>query len=306
MNKNARLCHFALQRTIINALLACFTALWSSTITAQNDAVFKMTKENGHFYFDADVNGAKAKLMLESGIPGFMIGESFYEAHKEELKLDVKESTERIRFLSGMRQVKLTAQARLCIGDAVFEGPIKIIKGNEDLKIPIQMLFHASDGSNIVKIDLKNSEFSVVSSANLQNYTKDATSLDLSFNKWNMPIVNTRLTMDIDGRTVGIKGNFIADMGNASLLFLNKSQSSVIKMLNEERLRLQEARDTKGRVVAEGLYAKKLTICGRTYHEVSVGVNPFNSLNECGFLGLKFFTMPTIFDFGNNKLYLCK
>lgn len=37
-----------------------------------------------------------------------------------------------------------------------------------------------------------------------------------------------------------------------------------------------------------------------------VGVSTFKSLKECGFLGLKFFTMPAIFDFDANKLYLCK
>ena len=50
----------------------------------------------------------------------------------------------------------------------------------------------------------------------------------------------------------------------------------------------------------------KLTICGRQFKGVTVGVSPFKSLDEYGFLGLKFFTIPTIFDFSEKKLYLCK
>ena len=60
----------------------------------------------------------------------------------------------------------------------------------------------------------------------------------------------------------------------------------------------------EGKVIAEGIYADKLTICGYRFKGVSVGVNPFQSLNEYGFIGLKFFTKPTIFDFSLHQLYL--
>lgn len=130
--------------------------------------------------------------------------------------------------------------------------------------------------------------------------------MDLSFNNFGMPVVNTLLSMDVDGRNVRMKGNFITDMGNGSLLFLNKSQASVERALADSQVQLKEARDMKGKVVAEGLFADKLTICGRTYNDVSVGVNKFKSLDECGFLGVKFFTMPAVFDFDKGKMYLCK
>ena len=40
--------------------------------------------------------------------------------------------------------------------------------------------------------------------------------MDLSFNKWDMPMVKTTLTVKANGRQTSIEGNFIADMGNAS------------------------------------------------------------------------------------------
>jgi len=36
------------------------------------------------------------------------------------------------------------------------------------------------------------------------------------------------------------------------------------------------------------------------------GSDNFKSLDEYGFLGVKFFDIPTIFDFSDKKLYLCK
>lgn len=49
---------------------------------AQSDLAFKLEKENGHYFLNTSVNGIGAKLMLESGVPGFMMSESFYEAIK--------------------------------------------------------------------------------------------------------------------------------------------------------------------------------------------------------------------------------
>ena len=273
---------------------------------AQSDPTFKLEKENGHYFLNTSVNDIGVKLMLESGVPGFMMSESFYEAHKDVLKLPVEPCNERIRYLGGMHNIKYTAQARLRIGDAIFEGTIKIADGDHKLMIPINMFRNATDDSGIVRIDLSNNELRIVSRASLLSLVKDATAMDLSYNKFGMPVVNTQLSMDVDGRNIRLKGNFIADMGNGSLLFLNKSQSIVDSTLADSLVTLKEARDRNGKVVAEGLFADKLTICGRTFNDASVGVSKFPSLDECGFLGVKFFTTPAIFDFDKGRMYLSK
>ena len=280
--------------------------LTSLHLMAQTDPVFQLEKENGHFFLQTTVNGVDAKLMLESGVPGLMMSDAFYEAHKDSLKMELTPCQERIRYLGGMHNIKYTSHARLRIGAAIFEGTVKIVDGDHKLLLPINMLHHASDNSSIVRMDLSNNEISVCSRTRLQELIEGATALDLTFNKWAMPVVNTILSMNIDGRRVNLPGNFIVDMGNASLLFLNKSQTSVEKTLKDGQVNLKKAYDKNGKVVAEGIYADRLTICGRTYKAASVGVSQFKSLEECGFLGLKFFTLPTVFDFDNSKMYLCR
>ena len=192
---------------------------------AQTETVFNLTLEHGHFYCETTLNGAKAKLMLESGVPGLMMSEAFYEAHKDSLKMEVKESDEKIRYLGGLRHVKYTAQARLRMGDAIFEGPVKITSDDNELKIPIQMLHHSQDNSSIVMIDLGKSQFSVCSRDVLQKLTTDASAWNLTYNQFGMPVVTTSLTISAGGYQKTITGKFITDMGNASLLFLNKSNS---------------------------------------------------------------------------------
>ena len=289
-------------------MLILFVGLLSVLpMTAQTDAVFKMLKENGHFYFTSSVNGVRAKLMFESGVPGFMMGDAFYEAHKDSLKMEVKPCDEKIRYLGGIHHVKLSAShARLRIGDAIFDGPVKIVEDDANLEFPIHMLHHASDSSSIVWMDLEKSTFCVLSKERLQGLVRKAKTMDMSFNKWGMPILKTTLTLKVNGRETSIEGDFIADMGNASLLFMNKSQTNVVKMMENGWIVLKEARNKEGKYIADGFYADKLTICDRKFKGVSVGVFPFKSMDEYGILGLKFFNIPTIFDFSEKKLYLCE
>ena len=299
---------FATQRGYGEFLLILFVGLLSVLpMTAQTDAVFKMLKENGHFYFTSSVNGVRAKLMFESGVPGFMMGDAFYEAHKDSLKMEVKPCDEKIRYLGGIHHVKLSAShARLRIGDAIFDGPVKIVENDANLEFPIHMLHHASDSSSIVWMDLEKSTFCVLSKERLQGLVRKAKTMDMSFNKWGMPILKTTLTLKVNGRETSIEGDFIADMGNASLLFMNKSQTNVVKMRENGWIVLKEARNKEGKYIADGFYADKLTICDRKFKGVSVGVFPFKSMDEYGILGLKFFNIPTIFDFSEKKLYLCE
>ncbi len=287
-----------------NLLILMVSVLLSQYVAAQSQLVFKMTKENGHFYLTAPINGVEGKMMFETGVPGFMIGDAFYNANKEALNMELSECHERIRYLGGFHDIIFSGNARLRIGDAIYVGPVKIVKNDANLKLPIHLLKHPSDSSSIVMMDLKKSEFSMLSQAELQEIAKGSPSFALSFNQWNMPVINTVLSMEVGGQRMSLEGNFITDMGNASLLFLNKSQEAVVGMLEANNVKLQAARNRSGKVVAEGLLAEKLAICNRIYTGVSVGVNPFRGLRECGFLGLKFFTMPTVFDFSGSRMYL--
>lgn len=294
-----------MKKKVLCILVAILTG--SLSVTAQRDAVFKLFKEDGHFYFNTTVNGVRAMLMFESGLPGFMMGDAFYEAHKDSLDMDVQPCKERIRYLGGMHHVRRsTTCARLRIGDAIFEGPVKIVEGDSTLKFPIQMVHHASDSSRIVRMDLQKGEFRVITKDRLQNLVKKAAMLRLGANKWGMPTVRTTLTLKVDGRETSIEGDFVTDMGNAMLLFLNKVHPSVVKMLDDGRIELKEARNKGGKVIADAFYADKLTICDRKFKGVTVGVNPFKYMDEYGFIGLKFFNIPAIFDFSDQKLYLCE
>lgn len=274
---------------------------------AQTDSVFKMTKEHGHFFCQTTLNGVNAKVMMETGVPGLMMSEAFYEAHKDSLNLDVKESDEKIRHITGFRHVKYTAQARMQIGNAIFEGPVKIMQEDQAITLPLHMLHHPSDSSAIIWLDLSRLQFRVCSRERLQNLTRKASVWSLTYTQYGMPVVTTPLSIKAAGHRIDITGQFIVDLGNASLLFLNRYDAEVDRLMSDSRVHLIDIHDNRrGKTYSQAFRVDKLTICDRTYHDDTVGVTKFKGLEGCGMLGLKFFTMPVVFDFDENKLYLCK
>lgn len=275
-------------------------------VIAQTNPVFKLTKENSHFYFDTTLNGAQTKVMLESGVSALFMSNSFYEAHKDSLQLEVKDSDLKIRYLNGFYHVKYAADACLRLGDALFTGPVNILQEDIDrVIIPIQKLRHPSDSSSIVRMDLNALTLSVCKRESLCGMISGADAFDMTYNKWGMPVVATSLSIKSGKYDISMEGDFIIDMGNGSLLYLNNTREEVKKML--KGVKLQVARNLKGEYVSKGLIADQLTICNRNYKGVSVAViDKIKSLHRSGFLGLKFFTMPVIFDFDNNKMYLLR
>lgn len=191
------------------------------------------------------------------------------------------------------------------IGGATFEGPVNIIREDHVIMIPIQMLHHPSDSSSIVRIDLEGLQLRVCSRERLQQLTKKSSVWDMTYNQFGMPVITTSLSIKAYGQRIDITGKFIADLGNASLLFLNRYNPDIDKLAREGKLRLYDARDKRtGEVVAQGFKADNLTVCNRTYKGFTVGVSTFKGLEECGFFGVKFFQTPAVFDFDENKLYL--
>lgn len=300
IRKTVRKCQQGMREVVM-----LFILLMAQYGMAQTDIVFKLAKEHGQFFCETTLNGVNTKVMVETGVHGLMMSEAFYEAHKDSLKLQVKESDEKIRHLGGLRHVKYKAQARMQIGGATFEGPVNIIREDHVIMIPIQMLHHPSDSSSIVRIDLEGLQLRVCSRERLQQLTKKSSVWDMTYNQFGMPVITTSLSIKAYGQRIDITGKFIADLGNASLLFLNRYNPDIDKLAREGKLRLYDARDKRtGEVVAQGFKADNLTVCNRTYKGFTVGVSTFKGLEECGFYGVKFFQTPAVFDFDENKLYL--
>ena len=278
----------------------------ASCLAQSGGQEFDLVMKDGHFYTTAVLNGTAVDMMIESGTPALIISCSLYDRMASEGLLKLQEDKAKMRFLTSVYDIKYSGDARLNLGNAIYDGPVFVLDGDIDPSVPIQYLQNGEDGSAIVEVDLPSNKIRVMDKSAFDASSYEAFPIRLN-KTGNMPVVSAELAMMVESKKTTMQGDFIVDMGNGSLLFLMKQNKGVQDMLTGGEIQLKEARDKQGNVIAEGLYADSLAICGKSFFCVSVGVTDrLQGIEEAGFLGVKFMTMPIAFDFKEKKMYVKK
>ena len=119
------------------------------------------------------------------------------------------------------------------------------------------------------------------------------------------PLLESTLRLSTAKGEATLKGNLIVDFGNPMLLFLNGENSQLKKAVANGNIELKDARNKEGKVVAKGIYATKIQLVGDEFDDVMIGVNPNpNNLKHLGYLGIKFFDRPVVFDFARMQMII--
>ena len=288
-------------KSIVSTLLSLLLAF---PLFAKSDIVFPLKMNQGHFYFEADVAKQKVEVMLESGIPALLIGQDFYQQHKSEINIPFQLSKSRIRLLNDLYDIILTGKGRIKIGEAIYEGQIFIVEDYEGIALPVQHLKHPDDHSQLISIDLPQKRLTV--KAWSKEAMSDGTRYRMKQDKnLGFPLLESTLRLSTAKGEATLKGNLIVDFGNPMLLFLNGENSQLKKAVANGNIELKDARNKEGKVVAKGIYATKIQLVGDEFDDVMIGVNPNpNNLKHLGYLGIKFFDRPVVFDFARMQMII--
>lgn len=291
-------------------ILLSLTSISATCAEEKRDTVctFNLEKRQGHYFFDADFNRVRATFMIESGIPALLVDSAFYVQHKRKLGLkNMAADSANIRLHNNLYRIAWSGMEEVRIGDAVYSGRVFILGGYDHIAIPVQNLQSGfSDGkekpSRVVRLDLGSLRLQVLTKA----VQGKGASFPMRMNGDNgMPVVTSQLAVENGEKTATMEGSFIIDLGNPMLLFLMKQNPAVSRMISDNSMELQAARNAQGVVVAEGLYAERCTLLGRTFDNVSIGVtDKMKTIKEAGLIGLRFFTKPVLLDFDNMRLYI--
>lgn len=275
------------------------------TINAQQRLDLDLKKENGHLYFSAQIAGINSEIMLESGIPALLIGRTFYDKYMSDSGLAIEASQSKIRLLNSVYSIDYKATGRISIESFIYDGPIFIVNGYDGISMPIQNIHHPADSSSIIEIDIQRNRFSVMSREKTNE--SEGKSFPLSFDsQFGFPIISAEIQIETPSGTAELHGNLIVDFGNPLPLFLMKHNENLSKAIQDGILTIHDAYNSKGDVVAQGIYAEKLCICGKIFEKSSIGItDKMQNISQLGFLGIPFFDKPVIFDF-DRKLMILK
>lgn len=271
-----------------------------SSLNAQNNTSFPLVSKDDHIFFTAILDGKPAEIMLESGLPAFLVDEKFYEQHLKGTDIPFEPSQAKINLFHDSYRILLRANGKIYLGDAVYEGPIYVLDNFNDLRLPIQYLKDAKNHRGIVEIDLPKGRMSIgednINSSHYQEFK-------FFYNEMGMPAIHTVLHLNTANKKAKLKGDFILDFGNPMFLFLMRQHKSLDKAVKKGNVKLIDAYNKEGVVVAQGIFAEKVYFAGRAYNNISIGVtDKMESIKQLGLLGIPFFSTPVVFDFDKNVM----
>ena len=275
-----------------------FTLLFCAISFGQNVQSYELSSNNGHLFITADICGEQREIMVESGIPALLIGFDFYERALAGSHMTFEPSQAKIRLLNNLYEITYKANGELQIGQDKYCGPIFILKDFDGISLPIQNLYDES-GHRTVSVDISNGRLSI--GEIIENAGK-CYKLHLD-KKTGFPIVKAKVAISSQESNAKLKGDLIVDFGNPMLVFLMTRHRSVSRAIKNGKITPQDARDANGNIVAQGIYAETVTVCGQEYNDVSIGLTgKMTAIKELGFLGIPFFNSAVTFDFDKGRM----
>ena len=272
--------------------------------------IYELKKASGHYFFDATVGGFPVKdIMVESGIPGLLIGDSLFRKCFSDIegKYLRRENGKRIRLLNDAYAISHILPLTCRIGEGEFTGNVFVLEGYDGVALPVQSFASTDPTKKYLRIDLSRNQMCFIGERDWEDKA--------DYNAYRleridgMPTIETDVSITSQNASGTIaKSKYIIDFGNGSLLFLMKGNEDVDQMIASSGIEIQNAADKEGRIVAEGIFADSCTICGRTFEQASIGLtDKMKSFHKfSGLIGLKFFTRPVVLDFSDNRIYISR
>lgn len=289
--------------------------LFCNIIPAKADnGAFALEKENGHYYFEARINGkVPARLMLESGIFVMVMDSVYAFENKEAINLDYERTHGNQKMNLGGKVYDITHKAKGTVqlgNNAEYDGEIFILYGYNtysEIAIPIQNIRNTEDGCRVIQLDMGRHELMSLDRQQLYAEAKDYNAMDINYDSYlGMPSVQTRLDFVKDGQSYSIPGNYLLDLGNGSFVFMMKHNQDVQDFLESHpEIELQKAYNNQGELVAEAVTTEKASLCNRSFEKPIIAITAaLPNFTVEGSIGLKFFEGAVhIFDFDNRKFY---
>ena len=274
--------------------------LCTTTLLAQER--FDLSKRGGHYYFTATLGDKPVEIMVESGIPALLVGESIYDSCLKSHDLAFQPSKQKIRLFNNLYNIIYRTEGEIMIGGALYDGPIFILEDFNGVSIPIQYMKDSATKRKVMTVDLKEGYLLVGQTDENLNGRRFKLSFD---NELGFPIVAASVKLTTPQGRSKLKGNLIVDFGNPMLLFLLKQHESIADVIEKGKIELKNAYNKQGELVAQGIYANSVSLFGQEYNDKSIGVtDKMPAIKQLGFLGVQFFTSPVVFDFDRGVMIM--
>lgn len=224
--------------SLLSILLLSYNAIFAQS---NNNGSFALKKENGHYYFETQINDkVSAKMMLESGIFVMVMDSIYAFENKEAFNLDYvrTQGNEKMNLGGKVYDITHKAKGKIQLGNNMeYCGEIFILQDYNTysgIVIPIQNICNTEDGSRIIKLDMEKLELRSMRRKQFKSETGDYKATAINNDSYmGMPAIKTHLDFEKDGKNYSLPGNYLLDLGNASFVFLMRQSQVVHDFLHD-------------------------------------------------------------------------
>lgn len=277
--------------------------------------LIELNKTGGHYVFDMTLNEkAVARVLLETGFNVSIVDSTFFFDNIDVFNFELEPSNAKIGVHTGGSRVILEGNVSLKVNDSFeYRGKMVIspdfFAGKDyNAIIPMQQVYNQKDnGSSILMLDLANEKMNFLTREELGaiNYRKR---YKMTSAHRGMPIINTDMVFHYGDKKVELSGEYVLDLGNGSVLFMNMRNEIAKKAIKgSDFVKIHEVKDNNtGAIIAEAICPDKGYIAGEMFEYPSIGLTEaLTSFTELGLIGLKYFkTKIVVFDFVDGYFYV--
>lgn len=307
-----------MKRHILSFLFLASSLGFSANAQEQGGDVFQLTKTEGHYLFQTELNyTVPATVLVESGIHALLIDSLFAFEHQEifDFKLRAYKKGKKMNLGGTEYIVSHRTKDVVRLGKhSFYEGEILIIpnyKSAWEVAVPIQYLYNDNDDRRqLIKLDLRNKQMRMLSQKEWRKERKDYKKEKMNFKSYeDMPAIETDLNLTIKGEERTLAGNFNIDLGNPEFLYLFHQSKDVQKFIdNNPDIKVRQVYNRKGGLIGDAISTERSEACGISIMgKALVITRQFPQMTTEGCIGVNFFERTVaVFDFDDSTLYLKK
>lgn len=272
----------------------------------QGQTSFKLTKEHGHYYTTATINGHEnTPVFIETGYPGMTMSVEMYDRILASLPLEEVQNDDRdwLRGDRGQHRIVKRLKGKVPVGDLTFEGLVLVVEPyNDKVTLPANLLKNEADtAACLIRFDFKKNTLDYIRREDV-DLKKMHTYTLVKYDP--VPVFTSTLELsDTMGHHLEMSGDFAFDLGSGTSVFFFRRM--MMPVLKENKFTIQEASDKQGNVVGQGLYAGYCRIGDKSKTGFSIGItNRISRYDELGCVGPSFFGKNVvILDRENGVIY---
>lgn len=276
-----------------------FLSIILSVLHIQAQSHFKLYKNDGHFYFNGQMNETDVdSILLETGCRYIMCNEAFFNkiSRTAAFEPDSVEFTHAKSYRKDYA-VQSVHRGRIKLGDFYYEDKIIVLKDFKHLFLPIHLLRHEHKDETqdpLICLNFEKLTMDFVSSSEVDLSDKSTFRIVELLPR---PVIEASIKIKDEKRTIGeMTARLNFDLGSGNYISLFGRHPKVTNWIRDTKFWIKTTYHLNGKKAGKGIFATKCSVGELSCKNIPINILNWSVKDMDGLIGPSFF--------GNRYVYI--